>query len=161
MTTATKNAASQNCLNSEEGVNFISDMKTFYFRSVVFLLTLTSGVVAAQVLRNLPAIRQEGLERVLTVVTAPMRPRFIPSFRGCGMGYTQDYITNDGYILSEGNADCDGPVEVIQTENGRIISKLDVNGKTYFRIHKDVHCITAPTLEMAVEFENYLNDLPE
>jgi hypothetical protein len=32
-----------------------------------------------------------------------MQPRFIPTSRGCGMGYRQDYVTNDGQGLAEGS----------------------------------------------------------
>ncbi|MBX7169432.1 MAG: hypothetical protein K1X72_00655 [Pyrinomonadaceae bacterium] len=110
-------------------------------------------------------------------VSAPENKRFIPYARGCKPGYSQSYITNEGDFMNEGvtpmnekqlkkflkNAEVIERVENAKNRHGdkgvRFITKnISKNGETYYEIlwygGNLLFDITAPTLELALEFEN-------
>lgn len=104
---------------------------------------------------------------IINIAPKTAFPRFMPTGRGCGLGYTQDYKTNDGQNLSEGNAGCEKPrrgdKRIVQSDGERIISKIETEDKTYFEIYQleSGHCINSPTVELGLELENFLKNNPQ
>ena len=101
--------------------------------------------------------------------------RFTPTFRACKPGYIQGYITDDGAALSEGS-ECNLENEretsskfetkinqakrIVERNDERIILEFEENGNHYFEIlrYRGGSCIKfihAPSLELALEFENW------
>lgn len=84
----------------------------------IFVLTFAIGVGVVATMRyvssrlGIPAGIEVGSSAIkITPVYRAEIPqgRFIPMGRGCGNGYTQSYVTDDGYQLAEGTVtDWDG-----------------------------------------------------
>ena len=110
-------------------------------------------------------------------MSAGLQKRFVPTSRGCGNGYVQSYVTNDGYRLSEGvwktsskefqkyflDVTILKQVKNAKNRHGEIGVRYEVNGKDengnkYFQIlwygNGTLHDITAPSIGIALEFEN-------
>jgi hypothetical protein len=121
------------------------------------------------------------VDRAATYIPA-LKPRFSPTSRGCGQGYSQGYETNDGERLSEGVSwnpsrkttsrefqklvrDAEQVVERIPNYSGyhgwvgeRVVL---INGPESVSIllydgGSAYRFIDAPTLSTALEFEQYL-----
>ncbi|HLM00068.1 MAG TPA: hypothetical protein VK400_03370, partial [Pyrinomonadaceae bacterium] len=107
----------------------------------------------------------ENIKTAALVTIAPKPPRFSETYRGCGdLGYVQGYFTNDGRELWEGGLACQKPKErdkrIIQKNKERVISKIEKENETYYEIYQieSGKCITAPTIELGLELENYLKN---
>jgi hypothetical protein len=93
------------------------------------------------------------------------------------MGYIQSYVTNDGLEVSEGNIGCvrlepdkkedlfskslEAGHRVIERTDGRVLVESAASGKKRILIYSIAdgactHYISAPTLELALEFEKFL-----
>jgi hypothetical protein len=131
------------------------------------LMTFALGLASVLFSQNLKFIDKDGIKGATIVSIAPKQPRFVETARGCGMGYVQGYESNDGIELTERNLDCHKPKrrsrQIIKSDNERIISKIELQDKTYYEIYqlKTGHCIDSPTIELGLELENYLESNPE
>ncbi len=142
-------------------------MKDISLRLGFASLTLFVGVVTVLLIHNFrnsadfTTVNKSDLENATIVRIAPKPPRFTESFRACRPGYVQGYITNDGVELTEGNSGCEKlrkkDRRIIQRDDERVISKIENEDKTRYQIYqfKDGHCINAPTIELALEFEKW------
>lgn len=150
-------------------------MKKIVFRLIVFVGALGLGLTAAFVVSK----SRTGYKfdaGILTVALKP-RPGFTKSFRGCGMGYVQGYTTSDGIEVTEGTIGCVAatgkdnrfweakrrPDRLISQTSERAVAEINEDGKRSFEIYKVTngtctHFIGAPTLELALEFEEYLKN---
>ena len=103
------------------------------------------------------------LKDAIMVTIAPKPPRFTETFRACRPGYIQGYETNDGTELTEGNSGCKEPKKrdkrILHSDKERIISKIETKESSYYEIYllKNSHCIDAPTLEIGLELEQWLD----
>ncbi|MDQ3061732.1 MAG: hypothetical protein M3R14_02565 [Acidobacteriota bacterium] len=137
-------------------------MKRHYLKFRIMLMTFALGLASVWFLNNLKTNDEAEIKDTMVISIAPKQPRFTESFRGCGMGYVQGYITNDGIELTEGNLSCEKPrkrgKQIIKSDSERIISKIEIEDKTYYEIYqlKNKHCINSPTIELGLELENYL-----
>ena len=120
------------------------------------------------------------LRNAIVVTTVPRNTaeslKFMPTGRYCGMGYTQEYMTRDDRSMSEGatrlsrnefNRKLKGAQIIEKIENSknrfdeeglRVIAKiLSKKGEESFEIlwygKGRLHYISAPTLDLALEFE--------
>jgi hypothetical protein len=129
-------------------------------------MTFALGLASVWFLEHFEFTENEEISNALIVTVTPQltTPKFIETYRACGMGYIQGYATKKGIELSEGNLDCREPRKndkrVIRRDNERIISKIDYQGKTYYEIYpfEKVNCITSPTIELGLELEQFLKD---
>jgi hypothetical protein len=82
-------------------------MKRITFRLSVAVLTFLVGLTSVWLISVKPktkkVVPQKPIE-VSTTMPEPERPRFMPTIRGCGMGYFQGYELPDGQTMSEGTA---------------------------------------------------------
>jgi hypothetical protein len=83
------------CLNTVRKLSF-----SIFVGVLAFVLSLPFVWIAEQIapIRLNPNLAYSGS----SFLPSYLRPRFTPTGRGCGTGYRQDYITNDGERLSEG-----------------------------------------------------------
>lgn len=140
-------------------------MEKIYFRFRFFLMTLALGFASVWFFHNITITEDENIKTATLVTIAPKPPRFLETFRGCGggVGYFQGYMTNDGAELTEGNL-CEKPKardkRIIQKDKERIVSKIEYENETYYKIYQieSGKCITAPTVELGIELENYLKN---
>jgi hypothetical protein len=82
-------------------------MNRITFRLSVAVLTFLVGLTSVCLISVKPKSKQVLPQKPIEVSTAtpkPERPRFMPTFRGCGEGYVQGYELPDGQTLSEGTA---------------------------------------------------------
>ena len=82
-------------------------MKRITFRlsvaALTFIISLTSVWLISRKPKTSKVLPQKPVA-VSTAISEPERPRFMPTFRGCGMGYVQGYELPDGQTMSEGTA---------------------------------------------------------
>jgi hypothetical protein len=155
-------------------------MKKLFFRIIVFLLALVIGLLAASIGSRLYAARTEDrtldLIAIIDLSIKATGSRFQETGRGCGMGYVQGYETDDGIKVSEGNIGCSAvgkenpfreakrkPNRVITQTGERAVVEINEDGKRSFEIYEIsegdcTHFISAPTLELALEFEEFLKN---
>lgn len=125
------------------------------------LVTFALGLASVWFCGN---IQTTANDEVMIVTMAPRPPRFTESFRACGMGYLQGYLSNDGIELTEGGLGCVKPKKrdkrVVQIDNERIISKIESDNKTYYEIYQleNGHCINSPSIEIGIELEKFLKN---
>lgn len=140
-------------------------MGKFYCRFRIMLMTLTLGLTSVWFFHNFETDENEDLRNVRIVTIAPKQPRFTETFRACGMGYIQGYVTNDDIALTEGTLGCDEPKKkdkrVIQKDEKRIISKIEKNNLISYEIYQVEKglCINSPTIELGIELEIFLEKM--
>lgn len=156
-------------------------MKKRFFGIILFLLALGAGLLAASIGSRLYGARAEGrtldLIAIIDLSISATSPRFQETGRGCGMGYVQGYETDDGERVSEGSIGCFAapgkknsfrvakrkPNRVLTETSERAVVEINEDGKTSFVIYEisEGDCtnfISAPTLELALEFEEFLKN---
>ena len=130
------------------------------------LLTCALGMAGTNFFYNIDFTVDKDERKTAVFVGIVEQPKFTKSSRGCGMGYVQSYVTEDGIQLSEGNMDCLSPSandpRIVHRDDARIISKLHENGRVYYEIYhpEKGRCITSPTLELGLQLESFLNNQP-
>ena len=154
------------------GTNFIclicygENMNKYRFRCRTILTTFTLGLVCVW-LSNYLKTNEMNLQEVRFVSIAPKQPRFTETFRGCGLGYVQGYVTNDDINLTAGNIGCEKPnsndKRIVRSNKGRIVSRIKKDDQTYYQIYQveKGYCINSPTIELGIELENYLKSNSE
>lgn len=154
-------------------------MTKLFFGILVFLLALGTGLFATLSGSRLYAAWKEDrrfdLITTIDLFRKAAGPRFQVMSRGCGMGYIENYTTNDGINVSEGNIGCSDvpgeknrfmdaqrkPNRVLWRTTERAVLEINEDGKRYFEIYEIsdsacTHYVTAPTLDLALEFEAFL-----
>lgn len=135
-------------------------MKKYILRFRILLLTLALGLATSSFYQNISQkAEDEELKNAIILTGAPKPPRFTETFRACGLGYVQGYISNDNIKLTEGSMDCHKPEEknIVQKDNLRVISRIEKNTEMRYQIYQieNQRCIDAPNLEIALEFEKW------
>jgi hypothetical protein len=163
-------------------------MRKLVLRIVISLLTFSVGMSMVFIARKVDPTPSESVFVVSPSNLAEMGlPRFSPTTRGCGMGYTQGYQTDDGKPLAEGGSwsptrrvterkfrkwvrNSKQIIERIpnyRDHRGRVgervilINKPDDSGQDSISIlfydgSDSYHFIDAPSVDLALEFEQYL-----
>lgn len=115
----------------------------------------------------------------ISIYSLTGKQRFTESYRACGYGYVQGYVTDDGIEVREGSIGCiqlpsigntgfsDGnsrvPVRGISQTAERAVLEFNEDGRQTFEIEElsdgaCTHFVSAPTLELALEFEEFLKN---
>lgn len=163
-------------------------MRKLFLKLVIGFVTFAVGISAVSVAGRLATPQAESVILVAPVYKSETGiPRFMPTARACGEGYSQFYFTDDEHPLAEGVrwmlspragrrevrklvSDAKQIVErVPKFRNHRgdvgerivVINKADEEGKEsvsilFYEGGDSYRFIDAPTLELALEFEQYL-----
>lgn len=163
-------------------------MRKLFLRILIGFVTCVIGISAVFVTSRLSAPQTESAFIIAPVYKSETGiPRFMPTGRGCGGGYSQGYVTDDEQPLAEGVRwhpskkiirrefrewvrDAKQVIEEVpkfrnhRGEVGRrivIISKASDDGNEWVSIlfhdgDESYRFIDAPTLDLALEFEQYL-----
>jgi hypothetical protein len=165
----------------------ISHMRKLFWRVAIGSITFFLGILATGVVLDSWTVPTDAV-LVIEPVYKPQIgiPRFAPTGRGCGNGYVQGYVTDDGQRVDEG---VEAPfhksarqeflkyvhdaTQVIQRlpkyhdhhgnvgERVIIVNKPDKEGRVWVSIlfydgGDHVRYIDAPNVALVLEFEQYL-----